>query len=241
MAIIEKHTLDFLKALSRNNNRGWFAAHKSRYIQAQANVISFIDALIEAMNRHDRLETHGGKESLYRIHKDVRFSEDKTPYNPRFAGHLSRAKPHLRGGYYFWIRPGASRVGCGFTYPNAGDLLRIRQDIDQNYYIWRKLLKQRRLREAFGDMEGDQVKTAPRGFDKDHPAIDLLRYKQFWFERDFTDKEVLSPDFLQVVNKTYLAIRPFFNHLSDVLTTDANGVSTLGTGKIIVRNDPVTQ
>jgi len=220
---IEKQTLAFLKDLARNNNRDWFAENKSRYLKSQENVIQFLDHLILKMNQHDRLETQSGKESLYRIYNDVRFSKDKTPYNPRFAGSLRRQKPMLRGGYYFWIKPGESKVGCGFTYPNAEDLLRIRQDIDLNYKSWKRLLNTKAIQSTFGDMQGDQVKTSPRGFAKDHPAIDLLRYKQFWFERSFTDKEVLADDFLEQVNKTFKSMRPFFNHMSEVLTTDLNG------------------
>jgi len=224
---IEKATLTFLKNLSKNNNREWFSAHKSNYLAAQTNVIQFLDQLIATLNQHDRLETQTAKESLYRIYNDVRFSEDKTPYNPRFAGSLRRQKPILRGGYYFWIKPGESRVGCGFTYPNAEDLLRIRQDIDVNYSDWRKLLKSKSIQHMFGEMQGDQVKTAPRGFAKDHVAIDLLRYKQFWFERSFTDKEVLANDFLDQANKTFKGIRPFFDYMSEVLTTDLNGESKI--------------
>jgi uncharacterized protein (DUF2461 family) len=76
-------------------------------------------------------------------------------------------------------------------------------------------------------MQGDKVKTTPRGFDKDHPAIDLLRHKQFWFERSFSDQEVTSADFINQVNKTFKSIRPFFNHMSEVLTTDLNGESRI--------------
>lgn len=224
---IERLTLTFLKDLEKNNNREWFSANKSRYAQAQENVIRFLDQLVMKMNQHDRLQTQSGKESLYRIYNDVRFSADKTPYNPRFAGNLKRQKPQLRGGYYFWIKPGESRVGCGFTYPNAEDLLRIRQDIDANYKKWKHLLNSKTIQSAFGDMQGDQVKTAPRGFAKDHPAIELLRYKQFWFEHSFTDKEVMADGFLDQVNKTFKTIRPFFNHMSEVLTTDLNGESKL--------------
>jgi len=222
---IEKATLTFLKYLSKNNNRDWFTAHKTDYLTAQTNVIQFLDQLIATMNQHDRLETQSGKESLYRIYNDVRFSKDKTPYNPRFAGSLRRQKPMLRGGYYFWIKPGESRVGCGFTYPNAEDLLRIRQDIAINYKLWRRLLNSKSIQSDFGEMSGDQVKTAPRGFAKDHVAIDLLRYKQFWFEHSFTDKEVIADDFVDRVSKTFKSIRPFFNHMSEVLTTDLNGES----------------
>jgi uncharacterized protein (TIGR02453 family) len=224
MAIaIEKQTLLFLKELAKNNNRDWFSENKSRYLQAQENMMRFLDQLVIKMNQHDRLETQSGKESLYRIYNDVRFSKDKTPYNPRFAGNFRRHKPMLRGGYYFWIKPGESRIGCGFTYPNAEDLLRIRQDIDINSKAWKRLLNSKTIQSVFGDMQGSQLKTAPRGFAKDHPAIDLLRFKQFWFERSFTDKEVMADDFADQVNKTFKSIRPFFNHMSEVLTTDLNG------------------
>ena len=224
---IEKSTVDFLKALARNNNREWFTKNKARYVHAQQNTIAWLDTLIAEMNKHDRLQTQNGKEALYRIYNDVRFSDDKTPYNPRFAGNLKRVKPFLRGGYYFWIKPGASRIGAGFTYPNAQDLLRIRQDINLNHADWRKLLKQKKLQSVFGDMQGEQVKTAPRGFPKDHPAIDLLRFKQFWFEKSYTDTEVISKKFLQQVNSDFKTIRPFFDYMTEVLTTDANGISLI--------------
>ena len=220
---IEKYTLVFLKDLAKNNNREWFSENKSRYLKSQDNVIQFLDQLIVKMNQHDRLETQSGKESLYRIYNDVRFSKDKTPYNPRFAGNFRRHKPLLRGGYYFWIKPGESRVGCGFTYPNAEDLLRIRKDIEINYKQWKRLLNSKAIQSTFCDMDGNQVKSAPRGFAKDHPAINLLRFKQYWFGRSFTDKEVIADDFLEQVNKTFKSIRPFFNHMSEVLTTDLNG------------------
>lgn len=206
---IEKSTLDFLKKLSAHNDRDWFNANKAKYLSAQENVIAFADHLIAAMNKHDLIETPSGKKSIYRIYNDVRFSKDKTPYNPRFAGYLKRAKPFLRGGYYWWIKPGGSHVGCGFAYPHPDDLKRIRHDISVNYEDWQKMLLSKTITSTFGSMQGDRVKTAPQGFDKTHPAIELLRYKQFWFERSFTDEEVLHKNFLQQVNKTYKSIRPF--------------------------------
>lgn len=221
--IIDKSTFQFLKKLSINNDRDWFGSNKVQYHQAKENVEEFIDALIVKMNVHDHIETPTGKKSLYRIYNDVRFSKDKTPYNPRFAGYLKRSKPFLRGGYYFWLKPGASRIACGFGHPNPDDLKRIRLDIDYNYKNWNKLLASRTIHENFGRMQGDQVRTAPKGFPGDHPALELLRYKQYWFERSFTDAEVLSANFLGQLNKTYKSIRPFFDYMSDVLTTDVNG------------------
>ncbi len=226
--IIQKSTFDFLKRLSKNNNRDWFNGHKSQYQAALSNAERFFDALIAEMNVHDRIETPSGKKSLYRIYNDVRFSDDKTPYNPRFTGHLKRLKPQLRGGYYLWIKPGQSRLGCGFTYPSSEDLKRARMDILHNYDAWRKILKSKTITRNFGGMKGGQVKTAPQGFPKDHPAIDLLRYKQYWFEHSFTDREVLAPDFLKNISKVFKCIRPFFDHMSEVLTTDVNGESVIG-------------
>jgi uncharacterized protein (TIGR02453 family) len=221
--IIERATFQFLKKLSDNNSREWFNTHKHEYEEAKANVESFVDSLIVRMNSHDDIETPSAKKSLYRIYNDVRFSEDKTPYNPRFAGYLRRKKPLLRGGYYYWIKPGATRIGCGFVYPQGDDLQRIRQDISSNYDYWEKLLNSKIVKMNFGEMIGDQVKTAPRGFSKEDPAIELLRYKQFWFEHRFTDKEVLSKDFVKTMDKTFRAIRPVFDYFSEVLSTDANG------------------
>ena len=221
--MIEKSTFQFLKNLLKNNNREWFLKNKDKYLIAQANAQQFFDALIKKMNEHDRIQTVSGKEALYRIYNDVRFSKDKTPYNPRFAGNLRRQKPELRGGYYVWIKPDNCRIGCGFTYPNAEDLLRIRKDISINYTDWKKILNAKALKNTFGEMQGEKVKTAPKRFPKDHPAIKLLRYKQFWFERSFSNAEVLSPSFLKEVDTSFRKIRPFFNYMSEVLTTTTNG------------------
>src|SRR5882724_8054853 len=147
---IQKSTLDFLKKLSTHNDREWFNNHKQEYLLAQENVIQFIDQLIHLMNGHDRIETPSGKKSLYRIYNDVRFSNDKSPYNSRFAGYLKRHKPFLRGGYYWWIKPGESRVGCGFAYPNPEDLKRIRLDIRDNFEDWYRILDSKGIRENFG-------------------------------------------------------------------------------------------
>lgn len=223
MVKIEKSTFKFLKDLAKNNDRDWFAVHKEKYHMAHMNVQEFVDALITKMNRHDQIETPNGKKALYRIYNDVRFAKNKEPYTCKFSGNLKRLKPMLRGGYYFTLKPGESRVGCGFTYPNPEDLNRIRMDIHYNHSDWKKILSSKKLKSTFGEMLGEQVKTTPKGFSKDDPAIELLRYKQFWFVKYFTDQEVLADNFLNEMEKTYKAIRPFFDYMSDVLGTDVNG------------------
>jgi uncharacterized protein (TIGR02453 family) len=155
----------------------------------------------------------------------VRFSKDKSPYKNYWGGSFKRATKKLRGGYYFQIAPGNSLAAGGFFAPNPADTLRIRTDMDLNFKGWEKLLSTKKFKETFGEMKGDKVTTSPKGFSKDNPAICLLRHKQFYFEHKFTDKEVLSIDFLKLVNQTFKNIRPYFDYLSEVLTTDANGIS----------------
>lgn len=227
MAAIKKESLDFLKTLSKNNNRDWFNEHKDTYLKAHTNLVNFAGALLVEMNKHDAIETPSGKKSLYRIYKDVRFSKDKTPYSNYWGGGFRRATKQLRGGYYFHIEAGNSFLAGGFWGPNTEDLQRIREDIDLNYADWKKMLANKILKDTFGKMLGSQLATAPRGYPKDHPAIDLLRYKQFIFKHTFSDKEVLSADFVYKANDVFKKLRLFFNYMSEVLTTDANGESIL--------------
>ena len=224
---IKKESLDFLKKLSKNNNRDWFNAHKDLYIQAQENIIAFADALLGEMNRHDNIETESGKKSVYRIYKDVRFSKDKTPYNTQWSGGFRRATKKLRGGYYFHIEPGNTFLAGGFWGPESNDIKRIRQDIDYNYESWEKIFKSKVFKSTFGEMRGEQLSSAPRGYAKDHPAIDLLRYKQYLLRHNFSDAEVLSPDFVKKANDVFKKMRPFLDYMSEVLTTDLNGESIL--------------
>jgi uncharacterized protein (TIGR02453 family) len=224
---IRQDSVDFLTELSKNNSRDWFNEHKDWYTEAHNNIIAFADALLSAMNKHDKIETASGKSSLFRIYKDVRFSKDKLPYNTHWSGAFKRATKKLRGGYYFRIQPGNSFLACGFWGPDSNDMKRIRQDIDSNFEAWQKLLADKMLVKTFEKMRGEQVRSTPRGFAKDHPAIELLRYKQFLFKYEFSDQEVCSPDFVRTVDNIFQKMRPFLNFMSDVLTTDANGISVV--------------
>jgi uncharacterized protein (TIGR02453 family) len=136
---------------------------------------------------------------------------------------LKRSGKQRRGGYYMNIKPGNSYLACGFFAPNPADLKRIRMDITANYTQWYALLQSKSILSSFGDLKGNSVLTTPRGFQKDHVAIELIRHKQFYFRHDFTDQEILSADFLEKANSTYQSVRPFFDYMSEVLTADSNG------------------
>ena len=220
----EKSSLQYLKDLKKNNNRDWFAETKPTFKKAQDNVKDLYATIREGLEKHDEID----KFKLFRIYRDVRFSKDKTPYQPHFAGSFSRLGKELRGGYYLRIRPGESFLAGGFWQPEKEDILRIRKEIEQDASEIRGILEDKDYVKYFGGkFEGEALKTAPRGFDKTHPDVDLLRKKGFIAIRNFTDEEVLSDNFLEEIDKSFKALRPFFNLFSDILTTNLNGESLL--------------
>ncbi|MBB6502081.1 DUF2461 domain-containing protein [Pedobacter cryoconitis] len=217
--------LDFLKSLAENNNRDWFNAHKDEFIEQQSFIENFADELLRELNVHDVIETQSGKKSLQRIYRDTRFSKDKTPYKNNWSGGFARATKQKRGGYYFHIEPGNSFISGGFWGPDTQDLKRIREEISADPAPLRKILNDKSFISTFGVLKGEQLKTTPKGFDASDEAIDLLRYKQFLLRRKFTDEEVTDPSFVKEAGQTFKNMRPFFDYMSEVLTTDINGLA----------------
>ncbi len=190
-------------------------------------MIAFANTLLIAMEKHDKIETASGKQSLHRIYRDIRFSKDKTPFKTFWGGSYTRATALRRGGYYFHLEQGNSFLAGGFWGPNAADLKRIRSEFAHDPESMKKILNSKSFINTFGTLQGEQLKTAPKGFDVNHEAIDLLRYKQFLVIKRFTDDEVLSPLFLENALDAFKNMRPFFDYMSEILTTDSNGASVL--------------
>lgn len=219
-----KEILDFLKKLEKNNDRDWFNEHKKEFKANEAKAKDAYKYIYEALNKHDIVDRF----KLFRIYRDVRFSKNKLPYKTHFGGSFNRKKPELRGGYYLHIQPNnESFIATGFWEPNKDDLLRIRREFEQDDEEIRTIIDDKKFKSVWGDFVGDELKTAPRDFDKMHPAIDLIRKKQYIFVKKYTDKEVVSDNFLDDVNTSFKAIRPFFDYMSDVLTTNLNGESII--------------
>lgn len=185
----------------------------------------FAEALLAELSTHDVIETPSGKKSLFRIYRDTRFSNDKTPYKTHWSGSFKRATKFRRGGYYFHIEQGNSFVAGGFWGPVPEDLKRIRDEIAFDPAPLRKILNSKSFKTYFKTLEGEQLKKMPKGYPADHEAIDLLRYKQFVLVRRFADKEVLSDNFLKEANLTFKAMRPFLDYMSEALTMDPNGLT----------------
>ena len=225
---VKKSSLEFLKKLEKNNDRVWFKKNKHMYDIARANVAEVAQAIIDRLNKGDQLSTESGAKSLYRVYRDVRFSKDKTPYTIWYSGYFRRATDALRGGYYFNIQPGGhSLVGGGFWGPNKEDLKLLREQIATDAQPLRRSLSDKKIVNYFGELQGARLKTAPKGWEKNHAEIDLLRFKQFILKRSFSDAEVLSPNYVDEVVKSFKAMRPFFDAMTMYLTTDLNGESTV--------------
>lgn len=226
-ATIERSAFEFLKLLNKNNNRDWFNGHKDEYLNQLSHIENFAEELLNKLKAHDVIETPNGKKSLHRIYRDVRFSKNKTPYNIHWGGSFSRATKARRGSYYFHLEPGNTFVAGGFWGPNPEDLKRIRDEFSYDPKPFRSIISSKKFITTFKKLEGAQIKTTPKGFNADDAAIDLLRYKQFQLIRRFTDVEVLQNDFIDKVNETFKNMRPFLNYMSEVLTTDTNGISLI--------------
>lgn len=227
MAHITSKTLNFLKELKENNNREWFAENKKMYDDSHKEMYTFAETILEKLNGFDKISTPSGKKSLYRIYRDVRFSKNKDPYKSTRSGSFAREGASRRGGYFFSVKPGETMVGGGFYQPNSEDLNLIRKQIEMDASPLRKVLNSKKFKKEFGELLGEQLKTAPRGFDKEDPNIDLLRYKSFYVFKSFSDKEVLAKDFEDKVVEVYQNIQPFFEVMTNYLTTDLNGESTI--------------
>lgn len=215
-----KEAFDFLRTLAKNNHRQWFADHKPQYDAIAKHNKKFFQNIFETLSEYDEIS----KMHIFRIYKDVRFSKDKTPYKQNFGCSFSRVKPMLRGGYYVHIEPENSFVGGGFWAPSNEDLYRIRKEFEIDDEPIRNITTEEKFVQYFGTLKGeDGVKVAPKGFDKNHPAIDLIKKKQWVVMRSFSDEEVCADTFSAEVIDTFLAMRPWFDYMSEVLTTDLNG------------------
>ena len=214
-------SVSFFKKLKKNNNRDWFAENKPKFKKLELEIKAFGEELKDRLNEFDNVDRF----KLFRIYRDIRFSKDKTPFKTHFGLTWHRTKPLHRGGYYLHISPGKNFLACGFWDPNPNDLKRIRKELEYDAKEFRDIIASKEFFSVWGNLEGSELKTAPRNFDKNHPDIDLIRKKQYIFSISFSDEEVCEPQFINKLENALKMVRPFTDYMSDVLTSDENGES----------------
>ena len=221
--MIDSRVFKFLKDINSSNNREWFNTNKQIYKRSLEQIQNFTIDLVELMNLHDKIENY----KIFRIYRDIRFSKNKTPYKNNFGISLVREKPQLRGGYYLHIKPSDSFSAVGFWKPEKSDLFRIRKEIELDGKEFSDVISSKLITRRWGNLIGDSLKTCPRGFSKDHEYISILRRKSFLFKKNYTDQEVISKDFIDKLNQDFLLTRIFLDYMSNILTTDLNGISVI--------------
>jgi uncharacterized protein (TIGR02453 family) len=223
MSSLPKELFSFFKKLEKNNNRVWFNDNKPQFKNIESQVKVFGENLKNALESSEKVDEF----KLFRVYRDVRFSKNKTPYKTHFGLSFHREKPEFRGGYYVHLKPNDNFIAVGFWNPNKEDLLRIRKELELDSSEFRELMEVPKFKNVWGLLEGEELKTAPKGFSKEDPNIDLIRKKMFLFKKKYTDTEVLASNFIDKVAQDFITVRPFLDYMSSVLTTDLNGVSLL--------------
>lgn len=210
--------LKFLRSLSRNNNRVWFEKNKGNYLEVKEFFEGFIAQYLEQLIPFNpSMAGLNPKKLPFRIYRDVRFSKDKRPYKTNMGAGISpNGKMMNEPGYYLHIEPGKSFIAGGFYQPDPDHLSKIRQEIDYNGDRLEKIMKEASFKKWFkGFGEFDQLKTVPKGYDKNHPRLDWLKNKSFIVTHNFTDKEVCDKKFLKQITAAAVAMKPLNDFLKE--------------------------
>jgi uncharacterized protein (TIGR02453 family) len=223
--MLSKDTLQFLDDLKANNNRDWFLDNKKRYEAFKKDYHQLVADFLDAMKPLDpSLEMLEVKNCTFRINRDIRFSKDKSPYKAHLGVWLSSGVKGLnRSGYYVHIEKGASFIAGGLYAPEAEDLKKMRKEIAYFYEDLEEILNEKDFKKEFQDFDRNEkntLKNPPRGYEKDHPAIELLKLKSFESSHKFDISEVTKKDFVATMSQKLIALKPLNDFINRALTSD---------------------
>jgi uncharacterized protein (TIGR02453 family) len=216
--MLKKSTLNFLKALKKNNNRDWFNENKHLYEDARKDFEIFIDELIQRITDFDpTLMGLQPKDCMFRIYKDVRFSKDKLPYKTNMGAAINEGGRKMPiPGYYFHLQPKGCFLAGGLYMPTPDKLLAVRKAIADSKGGFRKILNAKDYKKNW-ELWEDKLKTAPKGFPKDHPDLELLKFKSFIAFHNVSDETVLSPKAIDYSVKMFKTLKPLIDFLKDAI------------------------
>jgi len=223
--MLSKDTLQFLDDLKANNNRDWFLENKKRYEIFKTDYLQTANDLLDALKPLDpSLEMLEGKKCTFRINRDIRFSKDKTPYKTHLSFWFSSgAKGQNRSGYYIHLEKGASFIAGGLYCPEADDLKKIRKEIAFFYDDLEAILDEKDFKREFTDFareEKNTLKNPPRGYEKEHPAIDLLKLKSFESAQKIEIIVATKKDFVAEMSQKLIVLKPLNDFLNRALTSE---------------------
>ena len=210
--------LDFLSDLTENNNREWMDANRMRYLEVKKAFEDLVGNMIRSISAFEpEISGLTPKECVFRIHRDVRFAADKSPYKTNFGASINKGgKKSQYPTYYLHLQPGGSFLAGGIYMP-PGDLLRrLRQEIDYNSAAFAKILAESSFQEYFGGLAGDKLKRAPQGYDPSADHIEWLKYKSYIVSHDLGDSMARSSAFEAHAVRVFEAMLPFNRFLGAV-------------------------
>ena len=212
-------TLDFLSDLAKHNKKEWMDDNKKRYNEAKGYVIEFLAEVIEKASVFDKsLIGLDPKKTLFRINRDIRFSRNKDPYKTNFgAAVVDGGRKSGNPGYYVHIMPGNNFFGGGLFQPEAEALGKIRQEIDYNGDKMIQIINGSVFKKYYDQHDGERLKTAPRGYPKDHKYLDLLQLKSHVFLHQVSDAEVTGKTFSNQVVVALKTLSPFNAFLKEAI------------------------
>ena len=223
--MLSKETLQFLDDLKTNNNRDWFLENKKRYEIFKKDYQQLASDLLDALKPLDSsLEMQEVKNCTFRINRDIRFSKDKTPYKSHLGFWFSSGtKGQNRSGYYIHLEKGASFIAGGLYCPEANDLKKMRKEIAYFHDDLEAILEEKKFKNEFNDFDRNEkntLKNPPRGYEKDHPAIELLKLKSFETSQKIDISSVTKNDFVTVMTQKLIALKPLNDFINRALTSD---------------------
>lgn len=216
-----KESIKFLRDLEKNNNRDWFDANKTTYLEkVKAPLEALVTAVGAAMTKFAPEAATAPGKAIYRIYRDTRFSSDKTPYKTHLAASFYRNDlgKHIAGGFYFEISHKYVGFAGGVYMPEAENLRLIRVHIMDNFKRFQKLMADKKLADMEA-MKGDSLSRPPKGFPADHPAIEWLKRKQFFYWRELPAELATSPELLGEICSRFKAMAPMISFLNEPLLT----------------------
>lgn len=215
---MQSSTLQFLRTLEKNNNREWFNENKTTYQEAQQDVISFVEKLIEEMVVFDEeIGKTDAKKSLFRIYRDTRFSKDKSPYKTNFGASLGMGKGSQKAGYYLHIEPGKSFLAGGIYMPESSVLKEIRKEISAFGEEFLAIVEKDEFRNYFRGLSvEDKLKKVPQGFEKDDKMAEFLKLKHYIVTHPVSDEQLLNENAAKEFAKIYKAMKPLNDFLNAI-------------------------
>lgn len=219
--MIHPSTLAFLKKLKKNNNREWFEKNRLLYEAAKTDVEKNVAVVLAAAKQFDKRISRelAAKKCMFRIYRDVRFAKDKRPYKNNLGASFNPGSKNANlPGYYMHIEAGGAFLAGGIWQPPAPELAKIRQEIDYNLKEFEKIINDKSFRKYFKVLDqDDKLVTTPKGYAKDHPAIEYLRLKSFIAVCSLTDKEIMAPHFNKTASEIFKAMLPLNQFLQRAL------------------------